>query len=166
MKTIIDKVTKLSKWVGPDNMEVEMSNQYVRIKDRPDQTYRTDISGTNSTLILNVTPPTDWETNKYRVENGVWVLSNHLEGLTFSEAQIQINKDYKSLRTILRDLINETSMFNEPILNDLSKIIRDSKTLFKNTKKDIESLTEANYSTYMVMSDAARALINSFNPYL
>jgi hypothetical protein len=97
MKTIINNTTKLSKYIFNDDIEIEMSEFYIRVNNCEDQTYLTDVNENNATIILNVTPPIDWEFNKYRFENDIWILSNGLELLTLEEAKIVLLDQLKKL---------------------------------------------------------------------
>jgi len=159
MKTLISKKTKLSKYMLRNNDTVEMYDTYIRTVEKGVENYYVDLNVNNGALRENVTPPNDWERDKYRYENATWVLSNKLEELTFAEAIPQIRKDLRALRATLADIISDATAFNNPMPAGLTTQIESAKTLCRTIKTDIAALTEANYATYTVMSPATLAII-------
>jgi hypothetical protein len=71
MKTIIENSINQSKYIFEDNVEITQD------------LYKTitpafiigDLNSSNSTLIENVTPPTDWVGCKYLFVNNTWELN-------------------------------------------------------------------------------------------
>ena len=67
MKTIIENLTKLSKYLFEDSKPVSMGSERITVGDSsaPDF-YINDLNSSNATLIENVTDsPSDWKGGKY-----------------------------------------------------------------------------------------------------
>lgn len=71
MKTLIDNITKESKYVWADTTSVTLSESTTYT---PDFNIG-DMNSTNATLVENVTPPEDWAGCKYLYDNGTWILN-------------------------------------------------------------------------------------------
>ena len=71
MKTIIENSTNQSKYIFEDNIAI---TQDLYKTTTPDFIIG-DLNFDNSTLVENVTPPTDWVGCKYLFVNNEWVLN-------------------------------------------------------------------------------------------
>ena len=71
MKTLIDNVTKESKYIWSDSAEITVD---VEKTYAPDFIIG-DMNSTNATLVLNVTPPNDCLGCKYLYDAGIWTLN-------------------------------------------------------------------------------------------
>jgi hypothetical protein len=71
MKTLIDNVTKESKYIWSDSAEVTVDVE----KTYSPHFIIGDMNSTNATLVLNVTPPDDWFGCKYLYDAGIWTLN-------------------------------------------------------------------------------------------
>jgi hypothetical protein len=71
MKTLIDNITKESKYVWADTNSVTLSETTTYT---PDFNIG-DMNSTNATLVENVTPPEDWAGCKYLYDNGTWTVN-------------------------------------------------------------------------------------------
>jgi hypothetical protein len=68
MKTLIENSTKESKYIWDDNVVITLVDNMVFTPD-----YNIgDLNINNATLVLDVTPPTDWYGCKYLYDNGTW----------------------------------------------------------------------------------------------
>lgn len=70
MKTIIS-ANKLSKYILEDNIPVSFESDCIKVGDPNNLDFIvSDLNSTNSSLIESVTPPDDWNGNKYFYDNG------------------------------------------------------------------------------------------------
>ena len=70
MKTIIDS-KNLSKYILEDNTQVSFEIDCVKVNDLNNFDFIiSDLNSINSSLVENVTPPDDWNGNKYFYDNG------------------------------------------------------------------------------------------------
>lgn len=74
MQTIIKKQTGESAYLMNDDVEVSITFKEITLgnPNEPDLIIL-DLNLDNSLVLAEVTPPADWEANKYRVENGEWI---------------------------------------------------------------------------------------------
>jgi hypothetical protein len=70
MKTLIENLTKESKYVFEDTVVVTLSTEITTTSEFNIG----DMNSTNATLVANVTPPEDWAGCKY-LYDGIWTLN-------------------------------------------------------------------------------------------
>jgi hypothetical protein len=71
-KTITDNTDQISRYIFDDNVELVVSEEYIRTPDF----IIGDLNSTNSTLYENITDvPEDWKGGKYKYSGGTWSLN-------------------------------------------------------------------------------------------
>jgi len=70
MKTLLRNSDNLSMYIFGDDDSVVLDTNSVTISDW----VITDLNNTNSTLVENVTPPSDYARCKYTYSDGVWTV--------------------------------------------------------------------------------------------
>tara|TARA_Y100000034_G_scaffold132594_1_gene195982 strand:+ start:685 stop:960 length:276 start_codon:yes stop_codon:yes gene_type:complete len=71
-KTITDNRLKISRYLFDDDVELTVSEEYIRTPDF----IIGDLNSTNSTLYENLTDaPEDWAGGKYKYSDNVWSLN-------------------------------------------------------------------------------------------
>lgn len=79
MKTIIDS-KNLSKYILEDNTQVSFEIDCVKVNDPNNFDFIiSDLNSINSSLVENVTPPDDWNGNKYFYDNGFVLNQNWID---------------------------------------------------------------------------------------
>lgn len=83
MKTLVATARNLSKYIFPDDAEVTFE---IRVETLGEETYAvpytqtpsftiSDLNRDNAVLYENVTPPADWDGNKYFFDGQTWSLN-------------------------------------------------------------------------------------------
>lgn len=83
MKTLILTENNLSKHIFNDDVSVEITEAHVKTP----MYIIGDLNSNNCVLVESVTPPEDWDNNKYFYENQEWISNPEYISLRDSEIQ-------------------------------------------------------------------------------
>ena len=73
MKTIVSNSDNLSKYILENNKTVNSTEVNIAVGDPNNlDFYIGDLNSNNSTIYENITPPEDWEGNRYTFDGSSW----------------------------------------------------------------------------------------------
>tara|TARA_R100001244_G_scaffold50637_1_gene44338 strand:- start:177 stop:482 length:306 start_codon:yes stop_codon:yes gene_type:complete len=73
MKTIVSNLDNLSKYILENNKTVNSTEVNIAVGDPNNlDFYIGDLNSNNSTIYENITPPEDWQGNRYTFDGSSW----------------------------------------------------------------------------------------------
>lgn len=158
MKTLIEKSTRLSKFIIEDSIHVDIQENHVLIPDLK----ICDMNLNNSELIEDVTPPEDWEGNKYCCIDGEFILA---EDYRREQARNALFIQLRSVSSEVSSLIYQARLVNNPEPEQLTALIEGFKDMYNKAKLDIAALEGNRVFEYKIQSpelELASAALKSF----
>lgn len=162
MKTIIESKSGLSKFIFNDLDEVLFLPERIITPGL----VICDMNSSNAELIENITPPADWEGNKYKLIDENWIQNNGLDGMTLEQAKTILMADLVKLREEISFLFLQIRLLYDPEPVALTDMTPDVRALYSFAKTEIEGLTEETYKTYILRGPQVNALFETLNRML
>lgn len=169
MKTIVERLTSLSKFIVDDDATIIMNEDNIELPNMV-------IYGLNKYSVLifeNVIPPSDWVGNKYRYDDFGWKLNPDWVSpqppsptISLEEKKIKLNEELAALRKEVAVLITECQLVNNPQPQELIDLIDLARNTYLRVKNDIDALTEENYLRYRLQTNELNMLLNGFKSFL
>jgi len=158
MKVIVEKASRKTKYVVPDDQEIIIGENSIQIGSMT----ICDLNRDTAEVVENVQIPEDWEGNKYCYLNG-FVLADEF---AVQEKKKALYAELEYLRTEMSNDILQARLNYDQEPARLTELMPFVRTMYQAAKTEIEALTEETVLTYKLRSPKYEQMLGILKGFL
>jgi hypothetical protein len=158
MKVIVEKASRITKYVVPDDRLIVANETSVSLADL----VICDLNQDTIEIVENVEIPEDWETNKYCYRDGFVSFSRY----DFLQLKKALYAELETLRTEMAGIVYQCKLNYDVEPEGLIRLIPYIRAMYGFAKSEIEALTVENVRDYVLRSPKYEQVLSMLKTFL